>query len=56
MFLERILEIDNVWIVPVWAGIEYFKNPVANDQLGDFEPFKCDDFPKPESCFPNSCT
>ncbi len=57
MFIEKILDLPDVWIVPVWAGIEYFMNPVNNDELtaGNFEPFNCDDYPRPENCFPNSC-
>ena len=34
---------DDVWIVPVKAGIEYMRNPVPKDELDFFEPFGCFD-------------
>ena len=57
LFLEEILLKDNVWIVPVAAGIEYRKNPVTNQDLIDkkFEPFNCDSFPAEDCPSPSVC-
>ena len=46
---------EDVWIVPVRAGIEYMKNPVPKDELDFFEPFGCFDLPE-YTCFsPRDC-
>ena len=46
---------DDVWVVPVRAGIEYMKNPVPKDELDFYEPFGCFDLPE-YTCFsPRDC-
>ena len=51
MWIEDMMNnYDDVWIVPVRAGIEYMKNPVPKDELDFFEPFGCSDLPE-FSCF-----
>ena len=52
-FLNEILELPDVWIVPIRDGIEYMKaGNVTNDQLtaNEFAPFSCDEPTKPENC------
>ena len=52
-FLNTILELPDVWIVPIKDGIEYMKaGNVTNDQLvaREFAPFSCDEPTKPENC------
>ena len=46
-FLDFALSHDDVWIVPIHAGLEYAKNPVTNEELvtGTLPAFNCDDFP-----------
>jgi hypothetical protein len=56
-FLTEITAKDDVWIVPVSAGLEYRKNPLTNAQLkaGELDAFNCDSFPQ-EDCFaPTTC-
>jgi hypothetical protein len=50
--LDYITSLDDVWIVPINAGLEYRKNPKTNEELknGDLDAFNCDAFP-PEDCF-----
>ena len=46
---------DDVWVVPIRAGIEYMKDPAAKDDLDFFEPFGCADLPD-FTCFsPRNC-
>jgi len=33
MFIQEISSYDDVWIVPVKAGLDYMKNPLSNEQL-----------------------
>jgi len=57
-FLNEILELPDVWIVPIRDGIEYMKaGNVTNDQLtaNEFAPFSCDEPTKPENCPGNVC-
>jgi len=51
-FLDEITALDDVWIVPINAGLEYRKNPKTNAELtsGALEAFNCDSFPA-EDCF-----
>ena len=57
MFLEEITTYDDVWIVPIWAGLQYRMNPVTNAELinGTLPAFHCDSFPAPGPCRPKSC-
>ena len=57
-FLDDITQLDDVWIVPIQAGIAYRKAPLTNDEIlgGGLPEFHCDNFPIPsEPCRPNSC-
>ena len=47
-FLANITALDDVWVVPVHAGLEYRKNPMTNDQLinNELPAFNCDAFPQ----------
>ena len=56
MWIEEMMSnYDDVWIVPVRAGIEFMKNPVPKDELDFFEPFGCYDLPE-FTCFsPRDC-
>jgi len=46
---------DDVWVVPIRAGIEYMMDPVAKDELDFYEPFGCADLPD-FTCFsPRNC-
>ena len=57
-FLDDITQLDDVWIVPIQAGIAYRKAPLTNDEIlgGGIPEFHCDNFPIPsEPCRPNSC-
>jgi len=58
-FLDHIMAMDDVWIVPIKDGIEYMKNgSMTNDNLinGDFEPFNCDKpFPTEPCPGPTEC-
>ena len=51
-FLEYITGLDDVWVVPINAGLEYRKNPKTNDELkaGALDAFNCDNFPVAD-CF-----
>ena len=58
MFLEEITQLDDVWIVPIKAGLEYRKSPVTNEELlnGTLPAFGCNNFPTPpQPCRPKSC-
>ena len=58
MFLEHVLALSDVYIVPIKTGIEYFQaNNVTSLDLfnGSFEPFNCNPDPKPENCRPVTC-
>lgn len=54
-FVGAILENDDVYIVPVRAGIEYMRNPVPMDQIDTFAPFQCDNLPDDTCIQPQSC-
>jgi len=56
-FLAEITTLDDVWVVPVSAGIEYRKDPKTNDQLknGELPAFNCDKFPDPDCLNYQSC-
>ena len=56
MWMEEMMtNYDDVWVVPVRAGIEYMKNPVEKGDLDFFEPFGCFDLPE-FTCFsPRDC-
>ena len=46
MWIEDMMNnYEDVWIVPVKAGIEYMRNPVPKDELEFFEPFGCFELP-----------
>ena len=47
-FLAEITSYDDVWIVPVHAGLEYRKNPMTNDELiaNGLPAFNCDSYPQ----------
>lgn len=58
-FLEYITSKDDVWVVPVSAGIEYRKNPVTNADLMNgtsslSDAFGCTNFPS-TSCRRTVC-
>ena len=56
-FLKEITDLEDVWVVPVSAGIEYMKDPKTNQQLidGELPAFGCKNFP-PEDCIsPQNC-
>jgi len=59
MFMEEITQLDDVWIVPISAGLDYTRNPVTNAELlnGTLPSFHCDNFPTPPSppCRETSC-
>ena len=57
-FITDITALDDVWIVPVWAGLQYRMNPVTNEELknGTLPAFGCNNFP-PKNCHPeNTCS
>ena len=57
-FLDDITQLDDVWIVPIQAGIAYRKAPLTNGEIlgGRLPEFHCDNFPIPsEPCRPTSC-
>merc|ERR1712212_667515 len=47
MFVQEISSYDDVWIVPVKAGLDYMRNPLSNEQLiaagKTSGPFACSD-------------
>jgi len=56
MWIEDMMtNYDDVWIVPVKAGIEYMKNPVPKDELDFFEPFGCFDLPEFTCIYTRDC-
>ena len=58
MFIDYLGHMDNVWIVPIHAGLVYRKNPVSNEDIlnGAVPEFHCDNFPTPPSpCVQSSC-
>jgi len=58
MFLDEIMKLPDVWIVPIRDGIEYFQNgTLTNQQLMDnaFAPFNCSPDPEPEDCENQFC-
>ena len=65
MFLKHLQDTyQDVWIVPIIEGIEYFQtiNPntstqYTNDELlaGDFDAFNCEPDPRPDDCQPKLC-
>ena len=54
-FIEAILENDDVFIVPIKAGIEYMRNPVPLSEINTFAPFQCDNRPDDTCIQPQSC-
>ena len=58
-FIEYLVSLNDVWIVPISAGFEYFKNPMTNDELinNEFQPFNCEagDYPTPNCEFKENC-
>ena len=56
MWIEHVLtDYDDVYILPVRAGIEYMKNPVRKDETWMNDAFRCDDLPE-FTCFsPRNC-
>ena len=56
--IAEITQLPDVWIVPVWAGLQYRMNPVTNAELlnGTIPAFGCDNFPA-KNCHPeNTCS
>ena len=59
MFLDEITKRDDVWIVPIKDGIEYFKAyNLTNDDLvnNKLDAFNCDNPVEPDDCVPNLCS
>jgi len=57
-FLDYITTMDDVWVVPIHAGLQYRRTPVTNAELlnGSLPIFHCDNFPTPpQPCRPKSC-
>ena len=58
MFLADITKLDDVWIVPIHAGLMYRKTPKTNKEIlnGVLPEFHCDNLPTPPSpCRASSC-
>ena len=55
--MEYITGLDDVWVVPINAGLEYRKNPKTNDELkaGALDAFNCDNFPVADCFSPTNC-
>jgi len=55
--LTEITSYDDVWVVPISAGIEYMKDPKTNQQLidGELPAFGCKNFPAPDCISPQNC-
>ncbi|XP_035674685.1 chitin deacetylase 8-like [Branchiostoma floridae] len=44
-FFNDIMDMDHVWLVTISQAIEWVRNPTQNDELNEFEPWKCDGEP-----------
>lgn len=61
MFLDDILSRDDVFLTTNWQMLQWMRNPVAMDEIEQFEPFQCDakrlkDENRPDPCnHPNVC-
>lgn len=47
-FIEKLLGLDDVYILPVHKAIEWMRKPVALSQIKNFEPWKCQFEPNQE--------
>ena len=56
MFFNKLLAMEDVWIVTIPQALEWIQHPTDLDNLSDFEPWKCDKPAPPLQCDSSSQT